>query len=135
MPEPTFRDYRVITPHEMPIRAQKSPLKQLLPVSASTVAFIVIVFLIHHAFNPTEQLFGDQSPLTTQTSLSPPPVQTECWTARDSTGGVAIVDCSDPAAVSQTLAKVKVQSDCPIGTTEVVAADSAGYLTCLGLKP
>ena len=128
IPEPTFRDYRVVTPYEIPLRAQKSPLKQPLPMAASAAALVVIVVLIHSAVTG-QKLITSSDPGSPQ-----PTISTACWTAPDASGNVSAVSCDDSTAVYQTLARVTVQSDCPVGTTDFLAADSTGYLACLGQK-
>lgn len=122
MREPAFRDLRVITPYDLPLRAQKNPLRQLTPMASSIAALTIVIAFVTSTIYQSANQPAVSSPLQT------------CWSGANSNNSVSPLDCSDPSAVYQTIGTVTVQGDCPSGTTEELAANASGQFTCLGPK-
>lgn len=126
MPEPQYRDARVITPFDVPMASQPSPLKQPGPMLVSGLAISVILSLMFSNPSPYTDYSEVDVPVATQTKF--------CWTQGDASGNVQNVDCSDVTAYYREVAKVSDPSLCPATAPIYLTADSQTQYLCLGYK-
>lgn len=126
MVEPQYRDARVITPFDVPVASQPSPLKQPGPLIVTGLALVVILAL----------MFSNPSPSSNYTNVDVPTTSAPkyCWTQGDASGNVKNVDCTDTSAYYREVTKVFDPAQCPATATIYLAADAQGQYTCLGYR-
>jgi hypothetical protein len=126
MKEPQYRDARVITPFDVPMASQPSPLKQPGPLAVAGVAITVILALMFSNPSPTPDYSNVDVPTTAPAMY--------CWTQGDESGNVQNVDCADSSAYYREVTKVFDPAQCPATAAIYLAADAQGFYTCLGYK-
>lgn len=126
MKDPTYRDFRVITPYEMPVSAGPNPFRDVKALGAMTGGIITVIFALIVGANGSNDSanYNNQSP----------PVAMNCWTSPDANNQLKNVACSDSLAVYQTLGTTLDSSTCPLGTVEELDKNANGEYTCLGNK-
>lgn len=123
MPEPLYRDYRVVTPYDLPVLSQPPPLKQLKPVASMVAGIFAIITLL---------VVSQNSPPTASSNTPFPVPDAICWTAPSATDQLTSVSCTDSTAVYRTISTVLDPTSCPPNTVGKLDKDSSGYYTCLG---
>jgi hypothetical protein len=126
MKEPTFRDFRVITPYEMPLMSGRMPLKEPKNIVVATLGIISVVIALLILNNDSTNSVTSNSPGSMSSGV--------CWTMSDNNGQVHRVDCGDLTAVYRTLATSQDSNSCPLGTVQILERDLNGLYTCLELK-
>lgn len=126
MKEPTYRDFRVVTPYDMPVSSRPNPFKDLKALGAMSGGIIAVVVVLIISGNSSSPTSGGGSQST--------PVSLNCWTAANTNGQLRNVDCSDTQAVYQTLITTFDSASCPPSTVVELDKDANGMYTCLGLK-
>jgi hypothetical protein len=126
MTEPQYRDSRVMTPFDVPMASQPSPLKQPGPLIVSGLAIAVILAFMFSSPSPSSDYSNVDVPASTHTKF--------CWTQGDASGNVQNVDCADSSAYYREVVKVADPSQCPSTAPIYLAADAQGQYMCLGYK-
>ena len=126
MKEPTYRDFRVVTPYDMPVSARPNPFTDARALGTMTGGIIAVVLALIVASNVSNSNPGG--------IVGIPPVSLNCWTVPNADSQLRNVDCSDPEAVYETLITTFDSTTCPMGTVVTLDKDINGEYTCLGFK-